>query len=419
MSYAETSSKINRALWVLATIIPILIVPIKGLPDIFNVAKAPVFTIGCIYIAYLLLRLKKTNRSPENIALLLYLLFVLAATILAYKPLLALSGTSYTAGRFEGFTTLFFYGILFYAAKDHLRITKKEILFFITVQSLVALYAVLQFYKIDPLVEYLNYTKGSYSTIGNQNFLASFCLLLLILSSGFYLKEKKWLLLIFPVLFFGAILASNTRGCWLAMIVVSVLSLFLLRYKKYWIYYLTLMATLVLVFVAMNYSSGSKIKHRTKTIKTELSLKDDKAGSGRVMIWMMSLDVIKKHPLFGAGPENLKEALKQTDNHRANEYYKLTGRTIDKAHNELLHIGAVSGLPALALYIVFISVIFIKNRKALFTGNIKTLLAFTIIAYLLQSLFNISVIAVAPLFWILLGVFAQNESSLVHNEAFI
>ena len=76
------------------------------------------------------------------------------------------------------------------------------------------------------------------------------------------------------------------------------------------------------------------------------------------MIWMMSIDIIKAHPFFGAGPENLKEALKKTKNKRAITYGKLTGRTVDKAHNDLIHIAAVSGIPALILYLTFIFFLF-------------------------------------------------------------
>jgi putative inorganic carbon (HCO3(-)) transporter len=52
-------------------------------------------------------------------------------------------------------------------------------------------------------------------------------------------------------------------------------------------------------------------------------------------------------------------------------------------------------------------IIFIQNGKFLFRENMKTLLLLTILAYLVQAFFNISVIAVAPIYWILLGLLAQ------------
>ena len=105
--------------------------------------------------------------------------------------------------------------------------------------------------------------------------------------------------------------------------------------------------------------------------------------------------------------ENLKEALKQTKNKRSNKYLKLTGHTVDKAHNEFLHIAAVSGFPGLILYLIFLVLIFKKNTREIKRFNTKSAIALAILAYAIQSLFNISVIAVFPLFWVLLGLFAS------------
>ena len=412
----SSSLKINRALWVLVTLLPIIIIPIKGLPDIFNVAKAPILSIGVIYIIFHLIKVRELKKTTINIVLIAYLSFVFIASLLAYKPILALSGVSSTAGRFEGFLTLFFYAVLFYASKEHMRLTHKNIRFFLSVQSLIALYAIAQFFKIDPLVEYLNYTKGSYATIGNQNFLASWTLLILVIAVGFYMKYRKHIYVIFPALFFGALLASNTRGAWLALVVVGFASLYFLRFKETRRYHIAAFCSFLLVLLTMNFLSESKIQKRTKTIKSEININNEWAGSGRALIWKMSCDIIKEHPFFGAGPENLKEALKQTKNKRSHVYGKLTGHTVDKAHNDFLHIAAVSGLPALVLYLLFIALIFKENISSIMRLSTKSVIAFAVLAYAIQSLFNISVIAVAPLFWVLLGLLASQNNEMWSQE---
>ena len=412
----SSSLKINRALWVLVTLLPIIIVPIKGLPDIFNAAKAPILSLGVIYITFHLIKIRELKKTRTNIVLIAYLCCVFIASLFAYKPLLALSGVSSTAGRFEGFLTLFFYAVLFYASKEHMRLTHKNIRFFLCVQALVALYAIAQFFKIDPLVEYLNYTKGSYATIGNQNFLASWTLLMLVVAVGFYMKYRNHLYVVFPALFFGALLASNTRGAWLALLVVGLASLYFLRFKEIRRYHITAFCFFLLVLLTMNFLSESKIQKRTKTIKSELNINNEWAGSGRALIWKMSFDIIQEHPFFGAGPENLKEALKQTKNKRSHVYGKLTGHTVDKAHNDFLHIAAVSGLPALLLYLLFIALIFKDNIRDIIRANTKSVIALAVLAYAIQSLFNISVIAVAPLFWVLLGLFASHNDEIWIQE---
>ena len=414
---ASSSLKINRALWLLATLLPIIIIPIKGLPDIFNAAKAPILSLGAIYITFHLIKIGEFKRTSINFVLLAYLCCVFIASLVAYKPLLALSGVSSTAGRFEGFVTLFFYAVLFYASREHMRLTHKNIRFFLCVQAFVAFYAIAQFFKVDTLVEYMNYTKGSYATIGNQNFLASWTLLMLVIAVGFYMKYRKHIYLIFPVLFFGALLASNTRGAWLALIVIGFISLYFLRFKETRRFHVATFCSFLLVFLAMNVLSESKIQKRTKTIKSELNINNEWAGSGRALIWKMSFDIIKEHPFFGAGPENLKEALKQTKNKRSHAYGKLTGHTVDKAHNEFLHVAAVSGFPALLLYLLFIALIFKENISEFIRINTKSVIAFAVLAYIIQSLFNISVIAVAPIFWVLLGLFARKKEELWLQES--
>lgn len=410
------SVKINHALWVLVTLLPIVIIPVKGLPDIFNAAKAPVFSLATIYVTFYLIKTRQFKATRVDLLLLAYLSYVFFSCLLAYKPILALSGISYKAGRFEGLLTLCFYAIVFYAAKEHMRVTKQNIQFFLCVQAFIALYAIIQFFKIDPLVEYMNYTKGSYATIGNQNFLASWTLLILVVAVGFYLKYRTWFYLFFPALFFGALLASNTRGAWLAFLVICLTSLFFLRFIEIRRYYIAVLSSFLLVFSIMNYLSESKVQQRTQTFKREFNINNDWAGSGRAIIWKMSSDVIKEHPFFGAGPENLKEALKQTKNCRSIAYFKLTGHTVDKAHNELLHIAAVSGIPALFLYLLFLALIFKQNMTSFKQIGSKSVIAFAVLAYVIQSLFNISVIAVAPLFWILLGLFASHNDNILTQE---
>jgi len=77
---------------------------------------------------------------------------------------------------------------------------------------------------------------------------------------------------------------------------------------------------------------------------------------------------------------------------------------------------AVSGIPAALVYLCFLLAIYWKNRKFILHHNSSTILAFTVSAYLVQALFNISVIAVAPLFWIILGVFARGQ--LIQKDDF-
>ena len=414
METTRNSYYINRLLWLLLTLLPLAILPFKGMPSIFVTVKAPLLTICSIAILVFLIREKINLKGIEIKLLLFYLGFVLIASLAAHKPLLALSGASETAGRFEGFITLFFYAVIFIAARNHFVISKKNLFFYLSVQGVVASYSILQFYGIDPLVHYLNFRKGCYSTIGNQNFFGSYVVTLLTLSCGLYIMDRRPQTLFLCVLFFGGLLACNTRGCWLAFLTIILFSLFLLAKKKYVMPFITLLLVFTSVALAMNFTRENHIKGRAISIQNQISTEEG-AGSGRVQIWKMTLKAIGQNPILGTGPENLKEHFNRTENEGFLAYQKRTGKTVDKAHSEILHIAAVSGVPAAIIFVLFLATLFWKKRRIIFKFNSSTILAMCIMVYFIQSLFNISIITVAPLFWVLLGVFSR-ENLLIESE---
>ena len=164
----------------------------------------------------------------------------------------------------------------------------------------------------------------------------------------------------------------------------------------------------------MNFTGQNLIMGRAMSIDEQISLEDG-AGSGRVQIWKMTIDAIQDNPILGTGPENLKEHFFTTENTEFLAYQKRTGKTVDKAHSEILHIAAVSGIPAAIIFILFLATLFWKKRRIIFNFNSSTILAMCIAVYFLQSLFNISIITVAPLFWVLLGVFSRPNPLNLHE----
>jgi O-antigen ligase len=85
------------------------------------------------------------------------------------------------------------------------------------------------------------------------------------------------------------------------------------------------------------------------------------------------------------------------------------GVTVDKAHNEYLQIAVTLGIPALLVYLFFTAHVLLTGLKA--ASRMKgenQILLFGLLAicigYLTQAFFNISVITVAPFFWVILGI---------------
>ncbi len=401
---------IDRILWLTIILVPIAILPF-GVNDIFDAIKGPILVVSGISILTLLILAKKFEKSIITWLLISYLLLVLLSSIFADDPLLAFAGATNYGGRFEGFLTISIYVILFYASRNYLIVTKPKLIRALGFLSIVSVYSLVQYYQFDPLVIYKNYRPMIFSTIGNQNFLGSLMVILCSLTLGLSVYYKKWYYFLFFMLFFSSLLASQTRGSWIAFGIIffglTVLILFSNRAKIIGL----LLVSLIMIFVAftLNFSKKNTLSKRTNSIRTEIKMKNEYGGSGRYKIWEITWGVIKDHPLLGTGPENLKPVLKTEYKKELNAYYRMKGVTIDKAHNEYLHMAAVTGIPSLLIYLILIVLIFWRNIPLMLKDKSKIIVGFAVIGYLIQAFSNISVIAVAPIFWIILGYFSSKS----------
>jgi len=404
---------IDRILWLTVILIPIVIFP-YGFSDIFDAIKGPILVLSGVSILTLLLLNKKWDKSLISWLIISYLTLVLLSSIFAHDPLLAFAGATNYGGRFEGFATISIYAILFYASRNHLVVTKAKLIRALSFLTIVSVYALVQYYQFDPLVIYKNYRPMIFSTIGNQNFLGSLMVMLCSLTFGLSVYYKKWYYVLFLFLFFSALLASQTRGCWIAFgIVILEYMTFILIYDR------AKFLSLILAFVVMgisaftlNYTKKNALSKRTNSIRTEIKMKDEYGGSGRLKIWEITWGVIKDHPFLGTGPENLKPVLKTEYKKELNAYYRMQGVTIDKAHNEYLHIAVATGIPSLLIYMSVLVYVFWKNIPIIKLNKVKLILGLTVLGYLIQAFSNISVISVAPLFWILLGHFSSETKEV-------
>ncbi|MDG1842083.1 MAG: O-antigen ligase family protein [Crocinitomicaceae bacterium] len=399
---------------------PLGFLPFPGI-DIFDVIKGPLITISGILLVVLLIRNKYIDKNIEAKLLYFFILLTFLASIFAIKPLLAFTGAIPSYGRYEGFITIFIYGVLFYAAKNYITITQKKITLFLVGMSIIGIYAMVQFFEYDPLVIYMRYPKLIFSTIGNQNFLASLMVMILPLPCAMYfwsnknnrfsIKPKSLFYLLISFIIFSALIATKTRSTWIAFAYTYILSTiyFIFIKRKYLFHFFIISLTFTCSLFLLNLKkSESTLTNRVGSIKTEFKKKDEYGGSGRLKIWQITIKVIKKHPFLGVGPENLKPSLQTEFKKDLNEYWRIKGTTIDKAHNEYLHTASTIGIPAL---LILISIYFLSFRN-LYDQKKKEksfLIFIMITAYLIQATFNISVIAVAPVFWVLLGTSFRNK----------
>ncbi|WP_252229337.1 O-antigen ligase family protein [Clostridium sp. ZBS15] len=137
----------------------------------------------------------------------------------------------------------------------------------------------------------------------------------------------------------------------------------------------------------------------------------EKLGSARGYIWSRSIPLVKETLLLGTGPDTFAYVFPQNDLMGKYYAYNTPNMIVDKPHNLYLQIAINNGLIALIAFLG-IMIIYVVDSIKLYAlkkeysesqilGGVTCL---GIVGYLFAGMFNDSVVSVAPIFWIILGV---------------
>jgi hypothetical protein len=140
----------------------------------------------------------------------------------------------------------------------------------------------------------------------------------------------------------------------------------------------------------------------------------EKLASNRGYIWGRTLPLLKNYIIAGSGPDNYPMAFPQDDFlAKSNAFYD-PNTVVDKPHNIYLQIATNTGVLSLLALLALGGIYFISSLKLYCKITFDSLEKFigascliSIIGYLSAGIFNDSVVSVAPLFWIILGLGAS------------
>lgn len=132
-------------------------------------------------------------------------------------------------------------------------------------------------------------------------------------------------------------------------------------------------------------------------------------GSRRGYIWSRTFPLLRKHLLLGSGPSTFVYEFPNYDYvGRTNVGYEWS--VVTKPHNMYLQIWVQTGLPSLLMFLAMYLVYFVESIRLYFrrktvrhTDIIGLGIMLGTIGYLVTGLANDSCVAVAPLYWALLG----------------
>jgi hypothetical protein len=136
-------------------------------------------------------------------------------------------------------------------------------------------------------------------------------------------------------------------------------------------------------------------------------------ASGRGYIWSRALPLLKKAVFLGFGPDTFTYIFPQNDI-AGKLNYGAIWVIISKPHNWYLQIALGSGILSLAFLICFIVWFIVNSLKFLHRASkggdeerremiIICAILSAVIGYLITGVFNDSVVAVSPIFWMTLG----------------
>lgn len=376
------------------------------------------FAIGIgALILYILYKIKNKERIKfKDILILILLILGILSYLFAFNKEDALYGV---VGRNEGIRTLFTYYMFYLLAttlnkKDQIKIMY-VVLGFGIYQVILGIFQTLQITNILGYDRSMNWSmnfKFASGTFGNPNFYSIYILICLIYSWCLVIGSKRLkkvaMLILFLIFTFGLII-GNTMSCILAgiicFILISIKNINKNNLKKISIGILFSLLILTITFLTVNKLTNNRISSTMLQNYKEIKdiFKDGiniHSGNNRVYVWKEALTKLPKYYLTGIGIDNFK--------YLNNGNFICVDQPIyqcfDKAHNEYIQILITEGIIALIIYIIFISFVFIKHIKSNEKNDFyKNAFKWCIIAYLIQAFFNISVICIAPAFYMLLG----------------
>jgi putative inorganic carbon (HCO3(-)) transporter len=355
-------------------LVPFVYIPIWEVNDFFYYPKyITIVLIVSFLLVSILFNLSKfveiVRFDLVNKLLLIYFILISISIIFSLDPLLSIYGNF---NRYDGYSTQIVYILLFLFARSIKSIDNKFIYYISFSTFVLSIYGILQYFGIELFTRDLirmNWI-NAFSTFGNPNFFGSFLTLQIPLSMYIIIYlNKKWAYL-FYIVSFSALILTMTRSAWIGYIISYTIILIYLcksnnrKIKKFNSIFLISLIN-VTIFVLFNLFIDKQLLIRILSILNESFIlitsssyvnpdKIDQLGSFRMFIWIRVLELIRMRPIFGFGIENLHIAFER---YFTNDIVNTMGQymSVDKAHNDYLHIAVSSGIPSLISYLFFIS----------------------------------------------------------------
>jgi O-antigen ligase len=408
---------INNLLMAEISIMPLLLMYIDY--DATQSVKYEYTVIICLIMISLnfLYKNKFDYIKLSDYFLSLYFLIVVISTCTALNKNYAVFGFG---GWHEGIIAITCYMFLFFISSKFIKFNKELINALCLSSLIIAFYGIIQFYGFDPIFYPVKNLSGyvAFSTIGSTDFLGSYISLILPIMTYKYIEDNNLFYFIVSDVLFLCMLCTFTRSAWLAFAIYNfAIIYFILKLKLSRKRLLIINMAFIIILFIFNFANNNSVAKRADTIRKDVSTINSTydevngGGSGRLFIWKRALTLIPERSMLGTGPDNFSIAFMRKYGKEVKETFG--NITFDKAHNEYLNMAVTTGVPSLICYFALLITILRKAIKSINMGNtVAVPLFISVCGYLIQAFFNISVVSVAPIFWIMLGALSKNSEGV-------
>jgi len=269
----------------------------------------------------------------------------------------------------------------------------------------------------------MRFKKMASGTLGNPNFYSAYILICLsYIYSKLFQKNKKIIMYIIyfllSMLFAYGLIIGNSLGCILSFIIIFIITNIVTfiknDYKKR-----RRIAITVLIFISIIISAIYNNKDLNNIISTNINeIKEifknginNNTGNGRLEVWKKTIEYLPEHIYNGIGIDNFEYI---ENGKPITLWVEKEFQVFDKAHNEFLQKLITEGVFSFITYIILL----IYVTKCYFSNNNKENYPYFVvfISYVIQSFVGISVITVAPIFYMIMGfIIYQNRDINIEN----
>lgn len=311
---------------------------------------------------------------------------------------------------------LFFLILYFWIDQKKLKKIIQAILFSST---FVFLYGFIQIIGLDPIrwsEPAISYGR-IFSTFGQPNFLASWLVLVLpLIIYSFFIYKKTLIKFLIGILFLGLLVSlifTQSRAGWIGLFSsLFFFGFFYFLFSKRKKLFFLLIVILISFILSLAFIHFFPPKTNNPLLKRAISLTQIK-GSNKVRLfwWKKSLDLIKKKPILGYGPE--RQAFYFVKYYQPEiAIYERINSYPDRAHNDILEMLLTSGFLGLFSYLFLIISVFYHGLKKIklnySTNQLNNWLVLFflsgIFGYLISIQFSFHTIGTSVYFWGFLAI---------------